>query len=159
MSTTKQIGLGTILDMDPANGTTWSAVSLISVLTPPGRTRAEVEAGTLGDTFHAPAQGREESSEFTFTQYWHPNDTDHERIDDAFDGTQSGNSGDVGDVAAWRITYPHGGTASGSTAPIDTFSGWVKTIGPEQVEPNGLFSRQVTIQRTTAITRSTRVLS
>jgi hypothetical protein len=159
MSTKKQIGLGSLFEMDPAGGSTYVAVSMVINLTPPGRERETADGGVLDEALDVPVQAREAASETRFLQFWEPGDTDHERLDTVFEGTGGAGSQDVGDVATFRITYPHDGTATSSTAPIDTFSGWVKRLGPESVDASGTYRREVVIQRTTDITRGTRVIS
>lgn len=159
MSTKKQIGLGSLFEVDPAGGTTYVAVSMVINMTAPGRERETADGGVLGESFNSPVQGREGPSESRFLQFWEPGDADHERLDDLFDGSAGAGSQAVGDIATFRITYPHGGTRGGSTAPTDAFSGWVKLLGPTSVDASGTFQREVSIQRTTDITRSTRAIS
>jgi len=155
MSTKKQIGMGMIVEMDPAGGTSYSAITMAINCTPPGREREIADGGVLGENFHVPVQGREAASEVTIAQFWEPGDTDHELIDTAFDGSGGSGSQSIGDVVSFRFVYPHDGTASGSVAPTDAFSGFIKNIGPQSIEVTGTIRREVTIQRTTDITRAT----
>jgi len=160
MSTQKQSALGTILEMDPANTTAVTnlvAATLVKTMTPPGREREEADGRALGDILDVPTQGGEAQSEMIFTQFWHPGDTNHELMDTQFGVDTNPNS--IGTVAAFRITYPHGGTKVGDTAPTDSFSGYVRRLGPESLEPTGVYMREVAIRRTTAVTRATRVLA
>lgn len=135
----KQIGLGTVNAVDAAGGSSFTTVSLIIDATPPARRRVLVDRTALTDTLATNALGGEEHSEYVFTQYWHPEDDNHEIIDDLFDSS---------DIASWKITYPFG-------TPInDSFKGWVSDLEPETVSRDGIITRRVTIQRTTAITRA-----
>lgn len=150
MSTTKQIGLPSILEMDPAGGTTYAAATLVSEMTPPARNLAEVDAMALGETLNVPVAGIEESSELNFSQWWEAGDTEHERYDTIFDSQAE---------AQFRITYPHLGVESTDQPYADVFKGKVRGLTPGAINPGSVISRGVRVRRTGAITRSTYTVS
>jgi hypothetical protein len=139
MAKKKRKGLGATVevDIDGAGAGAYSAVGMTRNIMPPGRTRAKIDGTVLTDVLSTNESGIEEHSEFKFLQLWDPNETEDEKIDTLF-----GN----GNVADWKVTYPNTVT--------DVFSGWVSEIAPETIEIAGLLGREVTVQRTTAITRT-----
>lgn len=135
-----QIGKGTLVKLDPIPaGSTYVAVGCVRELTPPPRERNTAEGTCLIDDLETELPGNETVSEFEFMQFWEPGQTNDEIIDTLFG---SGLSGE------WEVTYPL------STPVVDTFSGWVKMIGPEQIVSNEVMSRTITVSRDSAITRT-----
>ncbi|GAA4442932.1 phage tail tube protein [Bremerella cremea] len=137
----KRIGKGAKVEVDHDGNLTYTKIGLMKDITPPGRSRAGADDTELDADLMTEFPGIEEVSEFTFTQFWHAGDSNHEMIDDLFDEGEDG-------IVSWRITYPY------STPVTDTFSGWVKNITPAQIVKEDIMSRQVTVSRTSAITRS-----
>lgn len=135
----KQIGLGTILKFDHDVNASFDAMTLVRQLTPPARTRKKIDAMTLGDVLEVPELGVEAESEMEFTQFWHPGDTEHEKLDTLF-GSKA--------TFAVQIVTPH------ATPKTDQFSAKVVSLEPEAITPDGLISRKVTLLRTSAITRT-----
>lgn len=136
---TKQIALGTILKTDITLAATFVTHTLVKEITPPPRTREKIEGKDLADTFDVPLLGIEQESECTFKQFWHPGDTEHEKMDTVF-GTKV--SFDV------QIVTPHG------TPVTDKFTVKVVSLAPETLNTGGVYSRDVTLLRTSAITRT-----
>lgn len=130
----KLLGLGTVVKA------TDTAVTLLTNITPPPRSRALIDGTALEDDLATNELGIEEHSEFTFTQFWEPGDTQHETIDADFDSKAT---------KTYKIEYTN------SPQVTDSFSGKVSRIAPQPIEINGLVQREVTIQRLTAITRAT----
>lgn len=139
MAETRQIGLGTLLKVDSTQGGTFVTVPLVDGVTPPPRSRARIDAKVLGDTLDVPLLGIEEVSEFSFMHHWHPGETEHEKADTLF------GSKDEFDV---QIVYPF------ATPVTDEFTVQCVELAPEQITPTGAIKRQVTLLRTTAITRT-----
>lgn len=137
---TKQIGLGTLVKVDEDDsGSVFTTCTIVMDATPPARKRARIGQTSLDDTLETFAPGIESASEFQFTQYWHPTDTQHASIDTLF-GAKT--------IVLWQIVYPF-------AAPItDQFEGWVSDLEPQQISVDGMIMRRVTIQRTSAITRT-----
>ncbi len=139
MPASKQLALGTVLSVDnDANGS-FDAMTLVVEVTPPARTREEVDGKTLGDTFDVPILGIEQKSTMEFMQYWHPGDTEHEKLDTLF--------GSKAKFPA-RIVTPH------ATPKTDEFECQVLALAPETLAQGKLYSRKVTLLRTGAITRT-----
>lgn len=137
---TKQIGLGTLVKVDENDdGTSHTTVTIVMDATPPARKRARIGKTSLDDTLATFAAGIEQESEFQFTQYWHPTDTQHASIDTLF-----GSKAEV----EWQVVYPF------ATPITDEFEGWVSDLEPQQIAVDGMITRRVTIQRTTATTRT-----
>jgi hypothetical protein len=127
----KILGLGTVVKVADA------AITLLLSATPPKRSRVLIDGTALADTLATNELGIESHSEFVFTQFWEPNDTMHQSIDTLFENKTE---------AVFKTEYTNGVS--------DSFSGKVSELAPQQIESGGLIQRQVTIQRTTAITRS-----
>jgi hypothetical protein len=141
----KLLGLGTVVGVDENDGgSVFTTITLITDFTPPGRKRARIDGTTLTDTLSTYEGGIEEHSEFSFRQFWEPEDTQHASIDTLF-GLGSATAGKV----LWNITY-----TSAAPGTIDSFEGWVSDLEPQTIVKDGIVSRVVTVQRTGAITRT-----
>ncbi len=135
----KQISLGTILKTDDDSNGSFDTMTLVRSITPPPRQRELIDGLVLSDTFDVPLPGIEQSSQMVFEQLWHPNDSEHEKMDTLF---ASKASFDV------QIVTPH-------TTPV-TDEMTVKCVGlePAALETGGVYARTVTLQRQGAITRT-----
>jgi hypothetical protein len=139
MAASKQIALGSILKTDITLHNTFVDMTLVRQITPPPRSRKKIEALTLGDTFEVPELGIESESEMEFQQLWHPGDTEHEKLDTVF-GTKT------------EFTVH---LVSAHTVPkTDEFEAKVVALEPEAWTVDGVYSRKVTLLRTSAITRT-----
>ncbi len=137
------LGLGTVIGVDENDGgSVYTTITLITDFTPPARRRERIDGSALDSTLATYEGGIEQHSEFTFTQFWEPGDTQHASIDTLF-ALGSATTGKV----LWQITYTVG-------SDVDSFEGWVSDMEPQPVAVNNLYKRQVTIQRTSAITRA-----
>jgi len=135
----KQIALGTLLKTDITTPASFVTHTLVKEITPPPRVREEIDGKDLGDTFDVPLLGIEQISKVTFVQYWHPGDTEHEKLDTVF-GSRA--------TFAVQIVTPH-------TVPkTDTFSVKVVRLAPATLSTGGTYQREVELLRTTAITRT-----
>ena len=130
---TRQIGLGTVVS---ANG---DDVTLMVDVTPPARKRVRVDQTAIDEDLATYAPGIEDHSEFSFTQYWHPTDTDHAAIDTLFANKTE---------ATFTIVYPF------TLEVTDSFTGAVSALEPESITRDGMITRRVTIQRLGDITRT-----
>ena len=141
----KLLGLGTVVGVDENDGGSgFTTCTLLLNCTPPSRKRERIDGTSLSDTLATYEGGIEQHSEFTFTQFWEPEDTQHVSIDTLF----ASGSLPAGKVL-WNITY-----TSAAPGTVDQFEGWVSDLEPQTITVNGLVQRNVTIQRTSAITRS-----
>lgn len=136
----RQIGYGTLVKVDENDdGSSHTTCTLVMSTTPPGRSRANVDVTAIDDALMTYAPGQEEHSEFVFTQMWDPGDTQHEAIDTLF-GAKT--------VVEWQVVY------CGSGVATDEFEGYVSALEPAAITANEKMTRQVTIQRKGAITRT-----
>jgi hypothetical protein len=129
---TKQIALGAILKLDTV------AQGCLQSIQPPSRTYQRVDQTCLDDTLVTSLQGIEDSDDISFSQIWHPTDSNHELVETAFAAKAT---------VAVDVVYPF------ATPVTDSFSALVTDIAPQTLEVNGIISRQVTLHRTTAVTR------
>lgn len=135
----KLLGLGTVVKVDENDdGNSHTTVTLVLNATPPGRERELIDGTSLGDTLATYEAGIEMHSEFTFTQFWEPEDTVHASLDTLF-GAKT--------VVEWQVVYSN-------TSTTDEFEGFVSRLAPQTIETNNLVMREVTVQRTSAITRT-----
>ena len=135
----KQVAHGTLFKTDVTDGGSFATMTLVKSVTPPPRTREEIDGRTLDDDFEVPLMGIEMASEMSVMQFWEPGDTEHEKLDTAF--------GAKTDFPV-QIVTPH------ATPVTDEFNVKVKQIEPAELTPNGTFQRTVTFQRTGDITRT-----
>jgi hypothetical protein len=133
----KQIGLGTIFKTDIALAATYVAQHLVREVTPPGRAREQVDGVDLSDVLDVALLGIESRSQFTVTQFWHPGDTNHQQIDTAFGS---------------RVEFGAQIVTSHATPKTLAFTAQVVAIAPQTLSANGTYQREVTFQRTSAIT-------
>lgn len=133
-----QLGLGTLIKVDENDdGASHTTCTLVTEATPPARKRERIDKTTLSDTLSTYGMGIETHSEFVFTQYWEPGDTQHESVDTLF-GAKT--------VVEWQVVYVD--------ATVDEFEGIVSDIEPDPIKKDNFLMRKVTIQRTGAITRT-----
>lgn len=135
----KYIGLGTVMSVDEDDsGSAFTAITLCINGTPPARKRERIDGTVLSDTLATYELGIEQHSEFTFTQFWEPEDTVHASLDTLFGAKTQ---------VIFTITYT-------TTATVDTFEGKVSDLEPAEFVHNSIYQRKVTVQRNTAITRT-----
>lgn len=132
--TDKTIGHGTTFSF---GGTT---IARIRSITPPTKSREDVEATTLDSTIvdYHPSDPPD-MGEVMLDLVWKPGETNDEILDTAFAAKTNG---------ACVIGYP------ASVGVDDAFTAYVKTLAPAVVESKTIISRQVTLKLTSAITRS-----
>lgn len=134
----KWLGLGTVLKVDEDdNGSGHTTITLIVDATPPARKRVRIEGTTLDATLSVHELGMEDFSEFSFTQFWDPIDTQHASLDTLFTAKT---------VVEWQIIYTSGET--------DEFEGYVGKLEPQPLTKDSLNARKVTVQRKSDTTRA-----
>lgn len=122
----KQVAHGSVLNIAS------SPLQLVISMTPPGRTRQEVDALALADTFEVPLLGIEAKSEIQANQFWHPGDSNHEALDTAFESKAN---------LTLQIVSAH-------TVPVtQEFTAKVSKLEPEELTANGTWRRKVTFLR------------
>lgn len=134
----KYLGLGTLFKVDEDDsGSVFTTITLAIDGTPPARKRVRIDATALSDTLSTYKMGMEDHSEFSFTQYWDPLDTQHVSLDTLFAAKTQ---------VIWTITYTSG--------EVDSFEGFVSELSPQTLQKDNLLTRKVTVQRKTSITRT-----
>lgn len=134
----KYLGLGSVFKVDEDdNGSGHTTITLCIDGTPPARKRVRIPAADLSDTLATDKMGMEDFSEFSFTQFWDPIDTQHASLDTLF-GAKT--------VVEWQIVFTSGET--------DEFEGFVSALEPQTLQKDNLVMRKVTVQRKGDITRT-----
>lgn len=134
----RTLGLATVLKMDDDDsGSVFTTITLVVTATPPARKRIRVSGVALSDTLETDEMGIEAKSDYTFTTFREPNDTQSAMFNTLFTNKTQ---------IIWNITY-----ASGD---IETFEGVVSDIDPGQVVHDQFLTEQITIHRKTASTWS-----
>lgn len=134
----RTLGLGTVLKMDDDDsGSVFTTITLVVTATPPARKRVRVSGVALADTLETDDMGIEAKSDYTFTTFREPNDTQSAMFNTLFTNKTQ---------IIWNVTY-----ASGD---IETFEGIVSDIEPGQVVHDQFVTEQITIHRKTASTWS-----
>lgn len=135
----KVLGYGTLVKVDDNEDDTFTTIGCIKEVTPPALESNTVDGTCLEDQREQLAPGIFKASEFTFMQIWKVKDTNHEIID-----TLGTSQADV----PWQVVYPQ------DTAVTDEFTGWVRKIAPAVKGNNEYWSREITVQTTSATTRT-----
>lgn len=136
----KQVGLATVVSVDDDDsGSVFTTITLVADVTPPGKTRVEVEAVALADTLQTNELGIEGVSYYEFTLFWHVGDTNHEIMDTLFASKNE---------VLWQWVSPH------TTPKTSQFNGKVVDLANQTVQHNTVFLRKCKVMRTGAITVS-----
>ena len=132
------IGHGTILYFDPANGTTFVQLLKIQEITHPSKSAEEVDVTDLADTIVKTQSAiLNDMGELSFKFFWEAKNTNQHVLYTAVAS---------GAVGAWKITIPHG-------TPVNaTFSGWVKSLTPDAFAQKAPIMNTCTVRVTTAVT-------
>lgn len=131
---------GTMLESSP-DGTTWTEVTGIESLTPPGGEREIVERPDLQSTFKKKRASRvKDQTDCEFTIGLDPNDTGHQALLAAHDNTT---------VLQWRLTFFDGLTTSATW----TWSGILSKVEHGELEEASDLTAECAVTLTTAITR------
>ena len=138
-----RLGLGTLVKYAHDNAASYTTIGEISAVDPPPREYEAVDATDLADTLQVSLQGIEVNSTWSVTQIWTDGDTVHEYIASGFDGKHN---------YSWQIVLP--ADSGGGAARTWQFTSRIMGIGPETIDASSVCSRVITLQRTSAITRS-----
>jgi hypothetical protein len=131
----RTLGLGTVLAVDDDDsGTVFTTISLAVSATPPPRRRVRIPGTALADTLATEEAGIEDVSDYVFTHYYEPNETNGNLMTTLFAAKTK---------VLWQITY--------ASSDIEAFEGLVMAIEPQQIVTDQLLTRQITIHRTGAI--------
>src|SRR5690349_12267591 len=122
----KLLGLGTVVKVDEDDGGSgFTTVTLVVDCKPPAKRRVKIPAIALADTLATYMGGIEDFSEFEFTHYWDPTDTQHVSSDTLF-ALGSATAGKV----LWNIVYSNNVTES--------FEGWLSDLEAETIVVDGI---------------------
>jgi hypothetical protein len=138
-----RLGLGTLVKYDHDDDASYTTIGEISAVDPPPREYEAVDATDLADVLQVSLQGIEQSSTWEFTQIYTDGDTVHEYIDSAFGSKHN---------YSWQIIFA--ADSGGGAARTWQFTSRIMAIGHETVDASSVCSRVITLQRTSAITRS-----
>jgi 2-keto-3-deoxy-galactonokinase len=134
----RTLGLGTLVKVDDDDsGSTFTTVSLVTNLTPPGRKRVRVDGTALADTLATDEAGIEDKSDFVYNHFHEPNETNANLMDTLFGAKTQ---------VIFTITY--------ASTDVETFEGIVMGLQQAQIVQDNLLAREVTIHRRTASTWS-----
>ena len=136
-------GLGTLVKYDHDNDASFTTIGEITSIDPPPREYESVDATDLADTLSVALQGLEQNSICTFNQIYTDGDTVHEYIDSAFDSKHN---------YSWQLVFV--ADSGGGASRTWQFTGRVMGIDHDTVDASSVCSRVITVQRTSAITRS-----
>ncbi len=140
----KTIGNGILLKYDEnGDGLSHSTIGEIINVTPPTKTREDIDVTTTDSLFDTMVPSIPNYGELSFDQVWDPNDTNHELIETGF------NNAVAASAYEWQIVYP-----VIAAAVTDEFTGYVKSIGPQSIGPKDSIKRTVVVTLTSAITRT-----
>lgn len=135
----KRLGHKPVFKLDGA------ALGCIRNITPPEKSRGEVDATCIDDDIEEfldtdpPNQGM-----LKLDLVWEPGDTNSELLDTLFDDTDPDDR-EGAFAMEWAMFSP---------LVTDTFSGRILKLTPATVESKQVISRQVEIRLTTAVTRT-----
>lgn len=131
----RTLGLGTAFGVDDDDsGTVFTTINLVVNATPPPRRRVRVPGTALSDTLATEGAGIEDTSDYTFTHFYEPNETNGNLFTTLFAAKTA---------VLFNITY--------ASADIEAFEGIVMEVGPQQIVSDQYLTRQITIHRTGAI--------
>jgi hypothetical protein len=131
----RTLGLGTVLAVDDDDsGTVFTTINLAVSATPPPRRRVRIPGTALADTLATEEAGIEDVSDYVFTHYYEPNETNGNLMTTLFAAKTK---------VLWQITY--------ASSDVEAFEGLVMAIEPQQIVTDQLLTRQITIHRTGAI--------
>lgn len=137
--TEKVLGYSSIVKVDPLGGTSYTALTDTTAITPPDKEWNKVDGSTLDDVFEILRGGTQKATDLTFMQIWRVKSTNHEIVDTLFASKA---------IASWQVSYPQ------QTVVTDSCSGWVSKVTAAVKGANEYWTREVTVTTTTAITRA-----
>lgn len=137
----KYIGFGSIIAVDPAGGTSYTTIANVRSISRSPAVTNEVETTVINDAgnFESFAPGLINPGEVKIELAYDPATATHKTL-----ALLSSNRA----IATWKITY------SDSGATVESFSGFVKSIG-EEVPLKELMTREVVVKLTGSPGRAT----
>ena len=138
---TKVPGCGTVLELDPAGGSTYAAVGKVSSLTLPSESRAAVNAPELASCIDYPMPGTKTAGEFSITLFFEPGGADEVILRGLMDSKV---------YAAWKVSFPQFGYIL--TDPSVAWLGWVSDISYDETGGDTPVQWTITGQLVSAVT-------
>lgn len=128
-------------------------MGLCDSVTPFGKSKSIIDTPDLTCVTSAQV-GREEQSTMTFTQFWDPQDAQHNMVDLNFEQSQTDVSKKT--IVAHLVTPDYITNAAAAALSKVTYEASVQivSIAPEELSPDGFYKRTVTLLRQGAITRT-----
>lgn len=134
----RTLGLGTVLNMDDDDsGSTFTTITLVVTATPPPRRRVRVSGVALSDTLATDDMGVEDVSDYVFTVFREPNDTQSAMFNTLFGAKTQ---------IKWNIVY--------ASTDNEQFEGIVAAIEPGAIAHDQFLTETITVHRKTASTWS-----
>lgn len=131
MAAHKNVAHGTVFNISS------SPLQLVVSITPPARTRQEIEATLLGDTLEVPVLGIEQKSEMVANVCYDKRASNHVALVTAFDAKTE---------LTVQIVTAH-------TEPVtDEFTAQITKIEEDEMAPGSVYKAKITFVRTGAIT-------
>jgi hypothetical protein len=149
----KVTACGSSVLLDFGDGDGFEVQGLTDAITPFNMNKAIVDTPDLSCNASGEV-GREEQSTMVFTQYWDPQDTIHNKVEDNFEESKTDLS--KRDIAAQLVSPEYTTNSSGADSSTVTWEATVQivSIAPEELTPDGFYKRTVTLLRRGAITKT-----
>lgn len=144
-------GSAVLLDFGDVDG--FQVQGLTDSITPFNMSKSIVETPDL--TCNASAEvGREEQSTMSFTQYWDPQDTIHNKVETNFEESKTDLT--KRDISAQLVSPEYTTDSVGADPSVVTWEAVVQivSISPEELTPDGFYKRTVQLLRKGAITKT-----
>lgn len=145
---------GSVLQIDFGDGDGFEVMGQIDSLQPTGLTKSVNETPDLECEASANV-GMEEPAQNSFTQFWDPQDVTHAKVDTNFIDSKSDLSKRNVTVQEVTPTYTTGAMGASASATTREYTAQIVSVGPEALQPQGHWKRQVGLLRTSDITTTT----
>lgn len=139
LDTTRTIGIGSVVKVDTAGGTSWVTLGKVTKIKPAGTAVEMVDTTVLADTREHMQGGIQKATRITMTMLWVNSATTFADLDTACKAKANAN---------WQFITPHG------TPQTHTIKGIIEELQPEEVSVKEGMAFSVTICTTDVITIS-----
>ncbi len=140
MALNRRIGLGVVIGVDAAGGTSFTTLGSVVDGAKEGGSKADVaDISILSDTFKQKAKGQVDPAEVTMTVAYDPDETTTTLLKTLHDQIQTV-------PPNWQISFPSGTLGAGSIT-TKSFKGFVTGLGRE-IMKDKFITQEVTITKT-----------